>query len=109
MYQMFKTLFICALLLAPVGVMANGETGKSAAKQAAQTQQVQEQAASDLININEAPAEELEKLPRIGPKMAQRIIDHRKQHEGFKKVEELMNVAGIGEKTFARLKSLITI
>jgi competence protein ComEA len=61
------------------------------------------------ININSAPADVLDKLPRIGPKVAQRIIDFRKQNGPFKKVEELMKVKGIGEKTFAKLKDLITI
>ena len=61
------------------------------------------------ININSAPVDVLDKLPRIGPKVAQRIIDFRKQNGPFKKVEELMKVKGIGEKTFAKLKDLITI
>ena len=43
------------------------------------------------------------------PKVALRIIDFRKQNGPFKKVEELMKVKGIGEKTFAKLKDLITI
>jgi competence protein ComEA len=61
------------------------------------------------ININSAPADVLDKLPRIGPKVAQRIIDFRKLNGPFKKIEELMKVKGIGEKTFAKLKDLITI
>jgi competence protein ComEA len=61
------------------------------------------------ININTASADVLDKLPRIGPKVALRIIDFRKQNGPFKKVEELMKVKGIGEKTFAKLKDLITI
>jgi competence protein ComEA len=61
------------------------------------------------ININSAPADVLDRLPRIGPKVALRIIDFRKQNGPFKKIEELMKVKGIGEKTFAKLKDLITI
>ncbi len=61
------------------------------------------------ININSAPADVLDKLPRVGPKVAQRIIDFRKLNGPFKKIEELMKVKGIGEKTFAKLKDLITI
>jgi competence protein ComEA len=61
------------------------------------------------ININTAPLEELVKLPRIGPKIAQRVIDYRKANGSFKKVEELMKVKGIGEKTFNQLKDLITV
>lgn len=65
--------------------------------------------AGDKININSAPSEELQKLPQIGPKVAQRIIDFRKQNGPFKKAEELMKVQGIGEKTYAKLKDLITV
>ena len=65
--------------------------------------------AADKININNASSEDLQKLPRIGPKVAQRIIDFRKQNGPFKKIEELMKVRGIGEKTFAKLKDLIAV
>lgn len=61
------------------------------------------------ININTAPAAELEKLPRIGPKVAQRIVDFRNQNGNFKKLEDLMKVQGIGEKIFAQIKDMITI
>ncbi|MDJ0836157.1 MAG: helix-hairpin-helix domain-containing protein [Acidobacteriota bacterium] len=64
---------------------------------------------ADKININTGDAEELKKLPRIGPKMAQRIIDFRTEHGEFKKLEELLNVKGIGPKTFATLKPLIKL
>lgn len=61
------------------------------------------------VNINTASAAELEKLPQVGPKIAQRIIDYRKESGSFKRVEDLMKVKGIGEKTFAKLKDLITV
>lgn len=61
------------------------------------------------ININTATVEELSKLPRIGAKVAQRIVDYRKEHGNFKKIEELMKVRGIGEKVFKNLKDLITV
>jgi competence protein ComEA len=66
-------------------------------------------AAADKININTATQADLDKLPRIGPKVAQRIVDFRKEHGPFKRVEDLMKVKGIGEKTFARLKDLVTV
>ncbi|MGB8959783.1 MAG: helix-hairpin-helix domain-containing protein [Candidatus Aminicenantales bacterium] len=61
------------------------------------------------ININTAPASELETLPRIGPKVAQRIVDFRTKNGNFKKVEEIMKVQGIGEKVFDQIKDLITV
>jgi competence protein ComEA len=61
------------------------------------------------VNINTAPASELETLPRIGPKVAQRIIDFRTKNGGFKKIEDIMKVQGIGEKVYENIKDLITV
>lgn len=61
------------------------------------------------ININTASAGELEALPRVGPKVAQRIVDFRTKNGNFKTVEEIMKVQGIGEKIFAEIKDLITV
>ena len=61
------------------------------------------------VNINTAPASELETLPRIGPKVAQRIIDFRTKNGNFKKVEEIIKVQGIGEKIYDEIKDLITV
>jgi competence protein ComEA len=61
------------------------------------------------VNINTAPASELETLPRIGPKVAQRIVDFRTKNGNFKKIEEIMKVQGIGEKVFEGIKDLITV
>jgi competence protein ComEA len=47
-------------------------------------------------------------LPRIGQKTAERIIAFRKQHGGFQRPEELMNVRGIGEKSFAKLRPYLS-
>lgn len=62
-----------------------------------------------MININTATAEELMQLPGIGIVKAQRIIEHRKAHGGFTKTEDIMNVKGIGEKTFAKFADRITV
>jgi competence protein ComEA len=61
------------------------------------------------VNINTAPVSELETLPRIGPKVAQRIVDFRTKNGNFKRIEEIMKVQGIGEKTFEDIKDLISV
>jgi len=61
------------------------------------------------ININTASVDELQKLPRIGAQVAQRIVDFRKEHGRFNRIEDLMKVRGIGESTFSKLKNLITV
>ncbi len=63
----------------------------------------------DPVNLNTATVEELDKLPGIGPALAQRIVDYRNQNGPFKKVEEVKNVKGIGDALFDELKDLITV
>jgi competence protein ComEA len=61
------------------------------------------------VNLNSATVTELMQLPRVGAKTAERIIAFRKQHGGFQRPEELMNVKGIGEKSFAKLKPYLAL
>jgi competence protein ComEA len=61
------------------------------------------------LNLNTATAAELEALPGIGARTAERILEYRQKNGGFKKAEELMNVPGVGEKSFLKLKTLITV
>jgi competence protein ComEA len=65
--------------------------------------------AGDKVNINTASLGELQKLPRVGPQIAQRILDYRKENGDFKRVEDILKVRGIGEKVFEQLKDLITV
>jgi len=74
---------------------------KAAAKPAASTRAV--------VNLNTATASQIATLPGIGEKAAQRIIEYRDKNGGFKKIEELMNIKGIGEKSFLKMKGLITV
>ena len=78
--------------------------------------QVQEAAPSavpsaqpELIDLNAATAMELDALPGVGPRTAERIIEYRREHGGFERIEDLMDVRGIGERTFLRLKPLVTV
>ena len=61
------------------------------------------------VDINSASVEQLETLPGIGRATAQRIIEYRQKNGSFRKAEELMNVRGIGEKSFLKLKPLIVV
>ena len=61
------------------------------------------------ININFVNQKELEQLPGIGKKLAERIISYRKQHNGFKTKEELKNVNGIGEKKFNAIADFVRV
>ncbi|MFN8057522.1 MAG: helix-hairpin-helix domain-containing protein [Vicinamibacterales bacterium] len=61
------------------------------------------------LNLNTATVAQLEALPGVGPKVAQRIKEYRDKNGQFKKTEDLMNVKGIGEKAFLRLRPLVTV
>jgi competence protein ComEA len=61
------------------------------------------------VNLNSASVAQLQTLPGVGPSAAQRIVDYRQKNGAFKKIEELMNVKGIGEKSFLKLKPLVTV
>jgi competence protein ComEA len=61
------------------------------------------------VNLNTATQAQLETLPGIGAATAKRILEYRQKSGGFKKIEELMNVKGIGEKSFLKLKPHVTV
>ena len=65
-------------------------------------------AGSGKININTCSKEKLVTLKHIGDKIADRIIEYRKAHP-FKKIEDIMDVKGIGQKVFEANKNLITV
>lgn len=66
-------------------------------------------AAGGLVNLNTATIEQLDSLPGIGPSTAQKIIDYRTEHGGFRSVDELMEVSGIGPAKFEELKARVTV
>jgi competence protein ComEA len=96
---------IASLVL--VAAFAAHPAAQSAQKAAAARTEAKPAAAT--INLNKATAAELEKLPGIGQKVAARIVEYREKHGPFKKVEELMNVQGVGEKSFLQFRSQLTV
>src|SRR5687767_13724282 len=92
---------VVALALLPAAASAQQSPKPSAAPAAS--------ASASPLNLNTATTAQLETLPGIGARTAERIVEYRQKHGGFKKVEELMNVRGVGEKSFLKLKALITV
>ncbi len=61
------------------------------------------------VNLNSATAEQLSVVPGVGPKLAARIVEHRQKSGGFKSLEEVLSVKGIGEKSFAKMQGYFTL
>jgi competence protein ComEA len=93
-------LALCATLVLSSSAAAQSATAPDARAQTG---------VKSAINLNTATLDQLETLPGIGRKTAERIIEFRTKSGGFKRIEELMNVKGIGEKSFLKLKPLIVV
>jgi len=98
-----RALLVLVTVLAMAAIPATAAQQKSSAAKSASAAA----APTAPVNINTATQEQLETLPGLGAKVAQRIIDYRQKNGNFKKVEDLMNVKGIGEKSFLKLKPLL--
>ena len=102
-----KTVLWSVLVLVALGAAA-GPMAAASVIEGQSTPPVQATADKPL-NLNTADARALQTLPGVGPALAQRILEYREKNGGFKKIEELMNVQGIGEKTFLKLKPLVMV
>jgi competence protein ComEA len=90
-------LVIAAFAAVAVLAVATPATGAAAEEKAAK------------VNLNSASAEELTTLPGIGPAYARRIIEYREKNGPFKRVEDLLNVQGIGDKTLERIRDKVSV
>ena len=102
MYQMSFVLG-CALVAVMAVAPATGAAQEKTAKAKPAT------AVTTPVNLNTATAADLQGLPGVGAATARLIIEHRDKNGGFKKIEELMNIKGIGEKSFLKLKPMVTV
>lgn len=89
----------------PAGVPAEASAGAAGASSPGGTGDQ----AGTVVNLNAATLADLDTLPRIGPAMAQRILDYRDTNGPFTSTDELRNITGIGDKTFEALKDLVTV
>lgn len=107
---MRKIIWAAALsALTLLGSGAAHAEGKSpSARPAAAAVATDAPASGGVVNISDAAPEQLELLPGVGPSRAQAIVAYRKTHP-FKRLEDLQRIKGIGKKTFARLRPLITL
>jgi competence protein ComEA len=107
MRRLFKSLCAAAFVAALMAPAASAQ--QSPAPQRRPPAASARKTFTGVVNINTAPAADLQQLPGIGAKTAARIIEYRQKNGPFKKIEELMNVRGIGEKNFLKLKAQITV
>lgn len=114
-------MILASAMSAPLPVRAAGESqakpgAEKAAPAAASSRPAAGRAAARLrattaapVNVNAATVAQLQTLPGVGASTAQRIVDYRQKNGGFKKIEELMNVKGVGEKSFLKLKPFVVV
>ena len=99
-HALFALVLMCLVAAAPHTAAAQAAARATAAPATAPTL---------VVNLNTASATDLEALPGIGAKTAARIVEYRQKNGPFKKVEELMNVRGVGEKSFLKLKGQVSV
>ena len=104
---MFRTVLTLALMAIAIAAVPAGASAQE--KPAAASKAVAKPAVAGPINVNTASASDFEALPGIGPAMAARIVEYRQKNGPFKKLEDLMNVRGLGEKNFLKLKPQLTL
>ncbi len=99
---MRRMLCAAAMVLALWAGAADAARGQEEAAGAPRAQ-------AELVDLNTATSDRLETLPGVGPRTAERILEYRREHGGFTRIEDLMEVRGIGERTFLRLRPLVTV
>jgi len=101
-----SSFMVVAVLAVSISIPLQAQMATSAPKS---PKPVAAATSTDIINLNIATAAQIATLPGIGPKTADLIVQYRQKNNGFKKIEEIMNVRGIGEKTFLKLKNRLSV
>jgi competence protein ComEA len=104
-----RVLFVLLAIVAMAAVPAAAQQSSTKTEKPAAAAKAERPAATTVVNLNTATQAQLESLPGVGAKVAERILEYRQKNGPFKKVEDLMNVKGIGEKSFLKLKPLLTV
>ena len=89
-------LVLCVLLAAMGAVAAAPQAGEA-------------KGPASPVDLNQASVEQLQELPGIGPALAGRIVEFRDKQGGFERVEDLLKIKGIGEKSFQKLRPHVTV
>jgi comEA protein len=93
----------------PVDTLINSETTEETNIKKQEKGKKEQNLKEKSININTATKDELVKLPGVGPSTAEKIIEYREKINGFKKIEDIMKVKGIGQKKFEKMKPYIFV
>jgi len=93
MYLVWACVLFLGLALAPVSALAQKTKAVS----------------SEKVNLNTASVEQLQTLPGVGLETAKKIIEHRTKVGKFNKIDEILNVKGIGEKKFQKMKDRLVV
>jgi competence protein ComEA len=103
MFRPFLSIVVLSALVVAAPSSAHAAQTRTGSQPSTKT------ALTSALNINTASAGDFEALPGIGAKTAALIVEYRQKNGPFKKIEDLMNVRGIGEKNFLKLKPQITV
>jgi competence protein ComEA len=100
---------VAALVFTSSPVIAQPSSPQGAAGRATKPAVTATVVSTEVVNVNTATVAQIASLPGIGPKTAELVVEYRTKNGPFKKIEEVMNVRGIGEKSFLKIKDRLTV
>ncbi|MDA7026872.1 helix-hairpin-helix domain-containing protein [Bacillus sp. CLL-7-23] len=92
-----------------VYIPSKGEKAVQAQTEATASVKESEEEQTEVVNINNASSKELQSIPGVGPSKADAIVAYREENGSFQKIEDITNVTGIGEKSFEKMKSSLSV